>query len=124
VRQLIAQGKTTKEIAQRLAVSVKTAESHWGRLRITATVQGPAVGRAILAHLGLAPGSDSPDPDPADHTAPRSPGVDVGGIFRHADGLTASLGLAIRTVPRRPREACEARPWLFHNRIATDGGAL
>ena len=42
-----------------------------GRLRVIATVQDPAVVRAILAHLGLAPGSDSPGPAPPqpDHTA-------------------------------------------------------
>jgi uncharacterized protein YbaR (Trm112 family) len=42
-----------------------------GRLRAIATVQDPAVVRAILAHLGLAPGPDSPGPAPPqpDHTA-------------------------------------------------------
>ena len=42
-----------------------------GRLRVIATVQDPAVVRAILAHLGLATGSDSPSPAPPqpDHTA-------------------------------------------------------
>ena len=41
------------------------------RLRLLATVQDPAVVRAILAHLGLAPGADSPGPAPPqpDHTA-------------------------------------------------------
>jgi hypothetical protein len=41
------------------------------RLRGIATVQDPAVVRAILAHLGLAPGPDSPGPAPPqpDHTA-------------------------------------------------------
>ena len=39
--------------------------------RVIATVQDPAVVRAILAHLGLAPGPDSPGPAPLqpDHTA-------------------------------------------------------
>ena len=42
-----------------------------GRLRVIATVQDPAVVRAILAHLGLAPGPASPGPAPPqpDHTA-------------------------------------------------------
>jgi rhodanese-related sulfurtransferase len=42
-----------------------------GRLRVIATVQDPAVVRAILAHLGLAPGPDSPGPAPPqpNHTA-------------------------------------------------------
>jgi uncharacterized protein YbaR (Trm112 family) len=40
-----------------------------GRLRVIATVQDPAVVRAILAHLGLAPGPDSPGPAQPDHTA-------------------------------------------------------
>ena len=42
-----------------------------GRLRVIATVQDPAVVRAILTPLGLAPGSDRPDPGPPqpDHTA-------------------------------------------------------
>jgi hypothetical protein len=42
-----------------------------GRLRVIATVQDPAVVRAILAHLGLTPGPDSPGPAPPqpDHTA-------------------------------------------------------
>jgi hypothetical protein len=35
-----------------------------GRLRVIATVQDPAVVRAILAHLGLAPSPDSPGPAP------------------------------------------------------------
>ena len=33
------------------------------QLRVIATVQDPAVVRAILAHLGLVPGPDSPGPD-------------------------------------------------------------
>ena len=33
-----------------------------GQLRVIATVQNPAVVRAILTHLGAAPGSDSPGP--------------------------------------------------------------
>jgi len=32
VLQLVAEGKTTKEIAQTLSVSVKTAETHRGRI--------------------------------------------------------------------------------------------
>jgi hypothetical protein len=42
-----------------------------GRLRAITTVQDPAVVRAILAHLGLAPGPDSPGPAPPqpDHIA-------------------------------------------------------
>ena len=42
-----------------------------GRLRIIATIQDPAIVRAILAHLGLAPGPDSPGPAPPqpDHPA-------------------------------------------------------
>jgi Putative transposase len=42
-----------------------------GRLRVIATVQDPAVVRAILAPLGLAPGPDSPGPAPPspEHTA-------------------------------------------------------
>jgi hypothetical protein len=33
-------------------------------LRVIATVQDPAVVRAIVAHLGLAPSPDSPGPAP------------------------------------------------------------
>jgi len=42
-----------------------------GRLRVIASTQDPAVVHAILAHLGLAAGSDSPGPAPTppDHTA-------------------------------------------------------
>jgi uncharacterized protein YbaR (Trm112 family) len=42
-----------------------------GRLRVIATVQDPAMVRAVLAHLGLAPGSDSPGPAPpsSEHAA-------------------------------------------------------
>ena len=42
-----------------------------GRLRVIATIQDPAVVRAILAQLGLAPGPDNPGPAPPqpDHTA-------------------------------------------------------
>jgi hypothetical protein len=42
-----------------------------GRLRVIATVQDPAVVRAILAHLGVAPAPDHPGPAPPqpDHTA-------------------------------------------------------
>ena len=39
-----------------------------GRLRVTATVQDPAVVCAILAHLGLAPGPDKPGPPQPDLT--------------------------------------------------------
>jgi hypothetical protein len=60
-----------------------------GRLRVIATVPDPAVVRAILAHLGLAPGPDSPGPAPPqpDHTAapgenPRRP---VGASQRSPD---------------------------------------
>ena len=35
-----------------------------GRLRVLVTVQDSAVVRAILAHLGAAPGPDSPGPAP------------------------------------------------------------
>jgi hypothetical protein len=42
-----------------------------GRLRVIATVQDPAVVRAILAHLGWAPGTDSSGlaPPAPHHTA-------------------------------------------------------
>ena len=42
-----------------------------GRLRVLAAVQDPAVVRAILSHLGLAPDPASPGPAPPqlDHTA-------------------------------------------------------
>lgn len=40
-----------------------------GRLRVIATVQAPAVVRAILTYLGLAPGSHSPGPPQPDHAA-------------------------------------------------------
>ena len=42
-----------------------------GRMRVIATVRDPAVVRAILAPLGLAPGPDSPGPAPPspEHTA-------------------------------------------------------
>ena len=40
------------------------------RLRVLATVQDPEVVRAILTHLGVAPGPDRPGPAPPhlDHT--------------------------------------------------------
>jgi hypothetical protein len=47
------------------ALDAPTCPRCGGRLRVIATVQDPAVVRAILAHLGLAPGPDSPGPAPA-----------------------------------------------------------
>jgi hypothetical protein len=51
------------------------ARPRWGgRLRAIATVQDPAVVRAILANLGLAPGPDSPGPaPPPPHPRPITP---------------------------------------------------
>ena len=53
------------------AVDVLACPRCGGRLRVIATIQDPAVVRAILAHLGLALGPDSPGPAPPqpDHTA-------------------------------------------------------
>ena len=53
------------------ALDVLACSRCGGRLRAIATGQDPAVERAILAHLGLAPGPDGPGPAPpqADHTA-------------------------------------------------------
>jgi DNA-binding CsgD family transcriptional regulator len=42
VLQLVAEGKRTKEIAQLLGVSVKTAEAHRGRLMGKLEVHGTA----------------------------------------------------------------------------------
>jgi hypothetical protein len=47
------------------ALDVPTCPRCGGRLRVIATVQDPAVMRATLANLGLAPGPDSPGPAPA-----------------------------------------------------------
>ena len=54
-----------------LALDVLACPRCGGRLRVIATIQDPAVVRAILAHLGLALGPDSPGPAPPqpDHTA-------------------------------------------------------
>jgi uncharacterized protein YbaR (Trm112 family) len=45
-----------------------------GRLWVIATVQDPAVVRAILAHLGLAPGPDTPARPRPSPITPRPPG--------------------------------------------------
>jgi transposase-like zinc-binding protein/putative transposase len=54
-----------------VALDVLACPRCGGRLRVLATVQDPVVVRAILAHLGLAPASDTPGPAPPqpDHTA-------------------------------------------------------
>jgi len=54
-----------------LALDVLACPRCGGRLRVIATIQDPAVVRAFLAHLGLAPSPDSPGPAPPqpDHPA-------------------------------------------------------
>src|SRR5262245_771280 len=47
------------------ALDVLACPRYGGRLRVIATIQDPAVVRAILTHPGLAPGPDSPRPGPA-----------------------------------------------------------
>ena len=57
------------------ALAVLACPRSGGRLPVIATVQNPAVVRAVLTHLGAAPGSDSPHAAATVEPSPRGPTV-------------------------------------------------
>jgi len=64
VLRLVSEGRTTKQIAERLSVSVKTVETHRGAMTKRLGIREIASQARYAVRVGLVPQGDSHDPRP------------------------------------------------------------